>query len=92
MVYGPNFGARTNWRVDLACGGSQGLLSNGGRMNPTIYRVPAGYDAAREKLEERMSAEMGAIAARDGDKKLRRDDLETFRRMFMIRDSEYGGQ
>jgi hypothetical protein len=61
--------------------------SIGEATGPIWIGALAGYEAAREKLEKRMRAELGAIAARDGDKKLRRGNLEIFRRMFIIRDS-----
>ena len=75
----------TIWEMDVGSGGNRVLLSAG---KPESQRgpLPKGYEAAREELEARVKTELATIAARDGEKKVRRADLEAFCRMFMRRE------
>ena len=77
----------TTWNVDLGSGRNQVYISSGRARAETWY-VPSGFEAGRKMAEDSIRAEMEAIMAREGQSKLLRDDLGTFRRIFAPKDGE----
>lgn len=84
-VFGIGFSEYDLWHVDFGKESGEGLLSlKPPGPRPFSQKPPNGYEVAREKLEETMRAQLGAIAMRLGTQKLRRTDLEILQRLFMV--------
>lgn len=78
VVYSPTHWVSTEWYVEIKVNG--GVSIQVGKAQCRQRDIPVGYEKAREKVEARMRTELETIAAREGNAKLQRQDLEAFRR------------
>lgn len=76
------------WEVDLTARDSRNLFSCAEKPTQGPIFAQAYYDAAVEKLERRLKVLLEEIAGRQGNKKLQRADLESFKSMFIVTDDE----